>query len=142
MNYTGVLVDATTGLPVAGATIEIETGTNLQSLEVGTGYQSPKPQILYFPGTSMAGVQAVGQTATNGQFSFSAPVGDFAITFSKIGYYPVSYGSLQLAGTPAATLEIIPGSAETLDAVVVKPALKWVLGAAAIATLIYYSQKK
>lgn len=111
MNYYGVLVDATTGNAVEGATISID------------------------------GV-AVSNTLANGQFSVTGNAAEFALTFSKIGYYTIAYKSTDLASSPGATLEILPGSAETLEPVIVTPQMKWILGTAAVATLLYYTYKK
>ena len=114
MTYSGVLVDSTTGAPVADSTVSI-----------------------VLPGQDPAGVAVTG---ANGQFVFDFAPADFVVAFSKIGYYPISYNSAAMSATPGVTLEINPGSAETLPAVTVKPVVKWILGSAAIGLLLYYAQ--
>ena len=140
MNYTGTLVDATTGQPIAAATISI-THAAAQGLTIEPSLNMPRPIAMTLP--AMTGVDtAVGQTMANGQFNISAPAGVFDITFTKVGYYPVSVRSTDVAALPAVTIEMMPGSAETLEAVVITPGVKWVLGAAAISAILYYSFKK
>lgn len=142
MNYTGTLVDATTGQPIAGATISI-THAAAQGLTIEPALNMPRPIAITLPPMTMTGTDtAVGETTANGQFNISAPTGVFDIIFTKVGYYPVSVRSVDVAALPASTIEMQPGSAETLEAVVITPQLKWVLGAAAISAILYYSFKK
>lgn len=116
MNYYGILVDSKTGKPVSGATVS-----------------------KIFPGGT---VTPVMQTSANGSFNFDTQEIDFQISFSAIGYYPVAIDAALVGASPGGVIDIEPGSAETLDPVVVSPRLKTGLGIAALLLLLYYATKK